>query len=83
MFLVHFLGDITQPLHDEALELGGNEITVTFMGYDDDNLHADWDTYMPEELVGGYALTDASSWADTLIADIDSGIYKSEAASWM
>lgn len=31
MFLVHFLGDITQPLHDEALDVGGNTITVTFV----------------------------------------------------
>jgi hypothetical protein len=23
---VHFLGDVTQPLHDEALALGGNNI---------------------------------------------------------
>lgn len=30
-FLVHLLGDITQPLHDEALETGGNDITVTFV----------------------------------------------------
>ncbi|KAF7320541.1 Nuclease PA3 [Mycena chlorophos] len=82
-FLVHLLGDITQPLHDEALDVGGNTITVTFDGYDDDNLHADWDTYMPEKLIGGDTLADASSWADTLIKEIDSGAYKSLAASWI
>nr|GAT57159.1 nuclease PA3 [Mycena chlorophos] len=82
-FLVHFLGDITQPLHDEALDVGGNTITVTFDGYDDDNLHADWDTYMPEKLIGGDTLADASSWAATLIKEIDSGSYKSLAASWI
>lgn len=31
-FLVHFVGDIHQPLHDEALEIGGNDIDVTFAG---------------------------------------------------
>lgn len=51
-------------------------------GYSD-NLHSDWDTYMPETLVGGYALTDAASWADDLIKEIDSGSYKSLAASWI
>ncbi|KAI0473671.1 nuclease s1 [Xylariaceae sp. FL0804] len=81
-FLVHFLGDVTQPLHDEALELGGNGIDVTFEGYSD-NLHSDWDTYMPEKLVGGYALTDAQSWANDLISSIDSGDYKSLAADWI
>lgn len=31
-FLVHLLGDITQPLHDEAYEVGGNDIEVTYQG---------------------------------------------------
>jgi hypothetical protein len=77
------LGDITQPLHDEAYEVGGNDIKVTFNGFSGDNLHSDWDTYMPEKLIGGHALTDAQSWANTLITDITSGSYKSQAASWI
>ncbi|KAJ7506518.1 S1/P1 nuclease-domain-containing protein [Mycena galericulata] len=81
-FLVHFVGDITQPLHDEAYEVGANDVDVTFMGYSD-NLHADWDTYMPEQLIGSATLANAQSWADTLIKDIDSGSYASEAASWI
>ncbi|KAJ5175679.1 uncharacterized protein N7482_001556 [Penicillium canariense] len=81
-FLVHFIGDITQPLHDEAYEVGGNDIKVTFQGYSD-NLHADWDTYMPEVLIGGSSLSDAQSWANTLINEIESGSYKSQAASWI
>ncbi|KAG9239912.1 putative nuclease PA3 [Calycina marina] len=82
-FLIHLLGDITQPLHDEALDVGGNTIIVTFDGYTSDNLHSDWDTYIPEKLIGGYALADAQTWANTLIADIDTGIYQSLAASWI
>jgi hypothetical protein len=81
-FLVHFLGDVTQPLHDEAYEVGGNDIAVTFEGYSD-NLHSDWDTYMPQKLVGGSSLTYAQTWANTLISEIDSGSYKSVAASWI
>ncbi|KAK7042205.1 S1/P1 nuclease [Favolaschia claudopus] len=81
-FLVHFVGDITQPLHDEAYEVGGNDISVHFMGFSD-NLHADWDTYMPEELIGGDSLADAQSWANTLISEIDSGAYASQKASWI
>jgi hypothetical protein len=81
-FLVHFLGDITQPLHDESYKVGGNDIAVTFNGYSD-NLHSDWDTYMPEKLVGGDSLADAESWAKTLIGEITSGTYASEAASWI
>ncbi|CAL5873920.1 uncharacterized protein PFLUO_LOCUS8204 [Penicillium psychrofluorescens] len=81
-FLVHFIGDVTQPLHDEAYKVGGNEIEVTFNGYSD-NLHADWDTYMPEQLIGGDSLSDAQSWAKTLTTEINSGNYKSQAASWI
>ncbi|KAJ5610286.1 hypothetical protein N7510_007005 [Penicillium lagena] len=81
-FLVHFVGDITQPLHDEAYKVGGNDIEVTFNGYSD-NLHSDWDTYMPEQLIGGDSLSDAQSWAKTLTTEINSGSYQSQAASWI
>jgi len=81
-FIVHFVGDITQPLHDEAYELGANDVAVTFDGFSD-NLHADWDTYIPEMLIGGATLADAQTWADTLIKDIDSGTYESVKASWI
>lgn len=40
-FLVHFLGDITQPLHDEAIDVGGNDIDVTYANKDN-NLHHIW-----------------------------------------
>lgn len=81
-FLVHFIGDLTQPLHDEALETGGNDIKVTFDGYSD-NLHSDWDTYIPEKKVGGSALSDAQDWANTLVEEIKSGNLSSQAASWI
>lgn len=80
--MVHFVGDLTQPLHDEAFEVGGNDVDVTFQGFSD-NLHADWDTYMPEVLAGSATLANAQTWANTLIKDINSGTYKSVAASWI
>ena len=80
--LVHFIGDITQPLHDEAFEVGGNEVDVTFDG-EDTNLHAIWDTNMPEQLRGGYDLSDAQAWAENLTQEIESGIFQNEAASWL
>ncbi|KAK2612089.1 hypothetical protein QQS21_001818 [Conoideocrella luteorostrata] len=81
-FLVHFTGDLTQPLHDEAYEVGGNKIEVTFDGYKD-NLHADWDTYIPQKLVGGSELSDAKSWAGDLVKEVTSGKYQSQAADWI
>ena len=80
-FLVHFAGDITQPLHDEAYEKGGNGVSVKYQGYTD-NLHSDWDTYIPQTLVGGSSLAYAKSWASNLTAEINSGAYESQAASW-
>lgn len=81
-FLVHFLGDITQPLHDEALEIGGNDVNVTFDG-EDTNLHHIWDTNMPEELRGGYSLDDAKDWAANLTTEIKNGTFASQAKSWL
>jgi hypothetical protein len=71
-----------QPLHDEHLERGGNGIHVVFDGKPN-NLHAIWDTAMPEKLIGGYALADAEKWALTLSTAIKTGEYKSQATSWL
>ncbi|RFU29485.1 hypothetical protein B7463_g6852, partial [Scytalidium lignicola] len=81
-FVIHFLGDIHQPLHDEGMDRGGNGINVTFNGVRT-NLHAIWDTNMPEKLVGGYSFADAHSWAANLTKEIKTGTYKSQAASWL
>jgi len=81
-FLIHFLGDITQPLHDEAFEVGGNEVNVTFDG-EDTNLHSIWDTEMPEQLRGGYELSDAEAWANNLTAEIKTGAFRNHSAQWL
>ena len=50
-YLLHFIGDIHQPLHTEAESHGGNDIDVRF-----DNrsttLHFVWDTAIPEKWAG-------------------------------
>ncbi|KAI4109975.1 MAG: hypothetical protein L6R37_000325 [Teloschistes peruensis] len=81
-FLIHFLGDITQPLHDEAELLGGNQIPV-FWGGNKTNLHATWDTQMVEKDAGGYSQAVITSFANKLIAAIDSGAYSSQKSSWI
>lgn len=47
--IIQFIGDIHQPLHDEALDVGGNTVPVTFDGTST-NLHAVWDTSIPGTL---------------------------------
>lgn len=59
------MGDIGQPLHCEGLELGGNDIDVTYDG-DSTNLHAIWDTQIPESISGGSSLAEARTWASSL-----------------
>ncbi|KAL4861554.1 nuclease S1 [Aspergillus spectabilis] len=81
-FIIHIIGDIHQPLHDEALEVGGNDIDVTYDGTDT-NLHHIWDSNMPEDDAGGSTATVAKSWASTLTTRITSGEYSSVAASWI
>lgn len=81
-WIVHFVGDISQPLHDENYELGGNGVDVTFDG-EETNLHAAWDSSIPEELRGGYGLEEAAAWADDLASSISAGEYSAQKDSWL
>ncbi|MCJ1445228.1 MAG: hypothetical protein MMC23_005733 [Stictis urceolatum] len=82
-FIVHFLGDIHQPLHDEALEVGGNDIDVTFAGDKTWNLHSVWDSAMLGKLAGTANLTNAKKLATTLTTEIKTGSYASLTKGWL
>lgn len=48
-FLIHFIGDIHQPMHvGKNRDLGGNKITVLFFG-ERKNLHSVWDSGIIEQ----------------------------------
>ncbi|KAG9237812.1 phospholipase C/P1 nuclease domain-containing protein [Amylocarpus encephaloides] len=82
-FVVHFLGDIHQPLHTEALLRGGNSIPVLFGGKAT-NLHHVWDTSIPETHIGGYGHPFAQLWAANLTDSILHGVYRSQAENeWL
>ncbi len=55
-YLVHFVGDIHQPLHASGVEQGGNGITVTAFGLESCstsgkcNLHNIWDGFLIDRL---------------------------------
>ena len=65
MFVVHFVGDIHQPLHsaDHANDRGGNDVLVVGGRFDGYNLHELWDGEVaraaingaPRPLVRGYS----------------------------
>ena len=48
--MLHFFGDVHQPLHTENLSRGGNGIDVIFNGQKH-NLHSVWDTLIPKKIV--------------------------------
>ncbi|ORY18925.1 S1/P1 nuclease, partial [Clohesyomyces aquaticus] len=54
MFIIHFIGDIHQPLHTEALDRGGNEIHACFDSHcgKKENLHSIWDKDIPHKMRG-------------------------------
>ena len=45
-FLVHLMGDLHQPLHVGGLDLGGNQVSVSWMDRWSSNLHSVWDDEM-------------------------------------
>lgn len=50
-FLIHFMGDLHQPLHcADNHDRGGNMVKVVFQGQQGTNLHAVWDTAVVEAL---------------------------------
>lgn len=53
-FLMHFIGDLHQPLHVEAKLRGGNELHVCFDNHcaKTMNLHSVWDTEIPHKING-------------------------------
>lgn len=70
-FLLHFIGDIHQPLHTENVAKGGNAIHVRYHGRDA-NLHSVWDSLIPQDLRHGHTARTAVLWADELHRNITS-----------
>ena len=84
-FVIHFVGDIHQPLHAENVERGGNGIHVRFDSKSL-NLHHVWDTSIAEKLLGGIhrkPYEAAYQWATDLTAEIRSGKYAEESKAWI
>jgi len=52
-FLIHFVGDIHQPLHvSYADDRGGNNVTLRWFGESDWNLHSVWDDGLVKQCLG-------------------------------
>ena len=71
-WVVHFIGDVHQPLHTENMLRGGNGIEVLWDGRTE-SLHRVWDSLISEKIVGGKGVRDAVRWVDQLAADLEKG----------
>ncbi|OCH87027.1 nuclease Le1 [Obba rivulosa] len=80
-FIDHFLGDIGQPLHVEAYEVGGNDISAKCSGTST-NLHA-VNTGMVKKNIDDNHGGSSETYANDLVTEIKSGSFKSSASSWL
>lgn len=84
LFLVHFMGDIHQPLHtvDRACDQGGNRERVNFyLGEDEranESLHRVWDSDLVDKLMKDSGVTEEND----LALDLESRIPDDEAQRW-
>ncbi|KAF3765053.1 S1 nuclease, partial [Cryphonectria parasitica EP155] len=84
-FVIHFVGDIHQPLHDEDVARGGNGIHVLWRG-SELNLHHVWDSSIAERWVGGVRrkpYAEAKQWADELTGEIRHGRFEAQSGKWL
>jgi hypothetical protein len=84
-FVIHFVGDLHQPLHNEDVARGGNGIHVLWRGTEL-NLHHVWDSSIAEAWVGGnrrkpYEL--ALRWSAELAEEIRSGKFAAVTDEWL
>jgi len=80
-FLVHFVGDVHQPLHTGFKgDEGGNDIRGTFEG-SSDSLHYVWDTDMIEKHLNDDFNNDQSQYVSYL-QDQLSGVYADNVTAW-
>jgi hypothetical protein len=84
-FVIHFVGDLHQPMHNEDVSRGGNGIHVLFDGRDF-NLHHVWDSSIAEKWIGGMRgkpFPLAEKWANELSVEITDGKFAEEKETWL
>lgn len=83
-FVIHFIGDLHQPLHNEDVALGGNRIYAQWEGRNY-NLHHIWDTRILEKWIGGRGspYAKAEKWANELTIAITDGKFAEEKDTWL
>lgn len=79
--LVHFIGDLHQPLHiGRAEDKGGNDLQVRWFSHGS-NLHRVWDSEMIDEFQMSY--TELSNNLPVLSAEMESDLAQGDYMDWM
>ncbi|KAG5927853.1 hypothetical protein E4U42_001695 [Claviceps africana] len=85
-FLIHFIGDLHQPLHNEGVARGGNGIHVLW-GKKKFNLHFVWDTAIAERWLNTGRIRQpyivAARWARELADEINHGKFAAQRDAWL
>jgi hypothetical protein len=85
-FLVHFVGDLHQPLHCiDDNDHGGNELQVRYSGrIRKTDLHSVWDSLILQDAMGDRKIIDYADALDATLtqADIQAWTSSSSPASW-
>lgn len=82
------MGDIAQPLHTESYGLGANNLTVFYNGYKT-NMHAAWDTSIPNNIISlkpttNITMADSTKFSQKLLQSLKSGgAYYHNVTSWV
>ncbi|KAI8924932.1 phospholipase C/P1 nuclease domain-containing protein [Entophlyctis helioformis] len=79
-FVIHFLGDLHQPLHATGRDRGGNDAKVSFNGRQT-SLHAVWDTSMFEKRIRNNFGGNKETFAKFLVNEIIT-TWKDEIRQW-
>jgi hypothetical protein len=84
-FIIHFVGDLHQPLHNEDVARGGKEIYVKWDTRESD-LHQVWDSFIAEKWIGGLRGKPdplAQKWANQLAIEITDGKFRVDKEAWL
>lgn len=84
-FIIHFVGDLHQPLHNEDVARGGNDIFVKWHTKEF-NLHHIWDSSIAEKWIGGLRGKPdhlAQKWANQLATELTDGKFTADKETWL
>lgn len=81
-FIIHFMGDLTQPLHNCARLVGGNDVKIkTFDKRHTLNLHELWDTTMIAKKIKNDYDNSAPKYLDYLVNQANT-VYQDQQEDW-